>query len=213
MAAGESARATGAQVKDAFGDKKGMKGLVLTDTESGARRSPLLRERRLLRHVALLAQRGEARGCACQRARARAHRSAPRSCHGRTPRARAAAARPPPVHRLSARVLSSEAKPHFTSNLPDPVTRARAPGEERKLQVRGLFYGIGHMPNSGIVAGQVELDAAGYVKAPPPALALRVANPTVSLTLPYPTARRCQQALAACTRPPGPGHPGREWTP
>jgi len=79
--------------------------------------------------------------------------------------------------------------------------------------VRGLFYGIGHMPNSGIVAGQVELDAAGYVKAPPPALALRVANPTVSLTLPYPTARRCQQALAACTRPPGPGHPGREWTP
>ena len=24
------------QVKDAFGDKKGMKGLVLTDTESGA---------------------------------------------------------------------------------------------------------------------------------------------------------------------------------
>ncbi|KAK9822163.1 hypothetical protein WJX81_003005 [Elliptochloris bilobata] len=37
-------------------------------------------------------------------------------------------------------------------------------GEERKLQVRGLFYGIGHMPNSGIVAGQVDLDEKGYVK-------------------------------------------------
>jgi hypothetical protein len=29
--------------------------------------------------------------------------------------------------------------------------------------VRGLFYGIGHQPNSGFLAGQVELDAAGYV--------------------------------------------------
>ena len=29
--------------------------------------------------------------------------------------------------------------------------------------MRGLFYGIGHQPNSGILAGQVELDAAGYV--------------------------------------------------
>ena len=28
------------QVKDAFGDKKGMKGLALTDTESGARHTP-----------------------------------------------------------------------------------------------------------------------------------------------------------------------------
>ena len=44
---------------------------------------------------------------------------------------------------------------------------ARAAGEERKLQVRGLFYGIGHMPNSGIVAGQVDLDEKGYVKVPP----------------------------------------------
>ncbi len=40
VTAGKSARVAGAQVKDAFGDKKGMKGLVLTDTESGARPSP-----------------------------------------------------------------------------------------------------------------------------------------------------------------------------
>jgi thioredoxin reductase (NADPH) len=29
--------------------------------------------------------------------------------------------------------------------------------------VAGLFYGIGHQPNSKLVAGQVQLDEAGYV--------------------------------------------------
>lgn len=29
--------------------------------------------------------------------------------------------------------------------------------------MKGLFYGIGHKPNSQIVAGQIELDPAGYV--------------------------------------------------
>lgn len=38
-----------------------------------------------------------------------------------------------------------------------------ATGEKRDLPVRGLFYGIGHTPNSGILDGQVELDDAGYV--------------------------------------------------
>ncbi|KXZ55415.1 hypothetical protein GPECTOR_3g66 [Gonium pectorale] len=37
-------------------------------------------------------------------------------------------------------------------------------GEKRDLPVAGLFYGIGHTPNSKLVAGQVELDEAGYVK-------------------------------------------------
>ena len=36
-------------------------------------------------------------------------------------------------------------------------------GEGRKLPVRGLFYAVGHKPNSELLAGQVELDEAGYV--------------------------------------------------
>ncbi len=38
-----------------------------------------------------------------------------------------------------------------------------ATNETRELPVKGLFYGIGHQPNSGILGGQVELDAGGYV--------------------------------------------------
>jgi hypothetical protein len=37
-------------------------------------------------------------------------------------------------------------------------------GEKAELPVRGLFYGIGHQPNSKLIAGQVDLDEAGYVK-------------------------------------------------
>ncbi|KAF8070898.1 hypothetical protein HT031_000979 [Scenedesmus sp. PABB004] len=44
------------------------------------------------------------------------------------------------------------------------ATRDTSTGEAGLLEVRGLFYGIGHTPNSRLVAGQVELDDAGYVK-------------------------------------------------
>lgn len=37
-------------------------------------------------------------------------------------------------------------------------------GEKRQLPVKGLFYGIGHQPNSQLVDGQVDLDETGYVK-------------------------------------------------
>ncbi len=37
-------------------------------------------------------------------------------------------------------------------------------GEGSKLPVKGLFYGIGHQPNSQLVAGQIDLDDHGYVK-------------------------------------------------
>ena len=37
-------------------------------------------------------------------------------------------------------------------------------GEVRELAVKGLFYGIGHNPNSAFLEGQVETDAAGYIK-------------------------------------------------
>ncbi|XP_044467227.1 thioredoxin reductase NTRC [Mangifera indica] len=36
-------------------------------------------------------------------------------------------------------------------------------GEESVLEAKGLFYGIGHSPNSHLLEGQVELDSAGYV--------------------------------------------------
>ena len=40
--------------------------------------------------------------------------------------------------------------------------------------MRGLFYGIGHQPNSHIIEGQVELDDKGYVKVRQPFLFLHV---------------------------------------
>jgi thioredoxin reductase (NADPH) len=36
-------------------------------------------------------------------------------------------------------------------------------GEEAQLSCNGLFYAIGHTPNSSIVAGQVKMDPFGYV--------------------------------------------------
>ncbi|XP_010512906.1 PREDICTED: NADPH-dependent thioredoxin reductase 3-like [Camelina sativa] len=36
-------------------------------------------------------------------------------------------------------------------------------GEETELEAKGLFYGIGHSPNSQLLEGQVELDSSGYV--------------------------------------------------
>lgn len=35
--------------------------------------------------------------------------------------------------------------------------------EESVLEVKGLFYGIGHSPNSQLLEGQVDLDSTGYV--------------------------------------------------
>ena len=36
-------------------------------------------------------------------------------------------------------------------------------GEERRLDVTGLFVAIGHVPSSDILRGQLELDEQGYV--------------------------------------------------
>lgn len=43
------------------------------------------------------------------------------------------------------------------------LTRKTDTGEESVLEAKGLFYGIGHSPNSQLLEGQVELDSAGYV--------------------------------------------------
>lgn len=37
-------------------------------------------------------------------------------------------------------------------------------GEKSHMSVKGLFYGIGHRPNSDLLQGYVELDEKGYVK-------------------------------------------------
>lgn len=40
-------------------------------------------------------------------------------------------------------------------------------GEEKTIAVTGCFVAIGHKPNSDLVAGQLETDAAGYIKTLP----------------------------------------------
>jgi thioredoxin reductase (NADPH) len=63
---------------------------------------------------------------------------------------------------------------HFNTETLDVVSNSKGQMEglklrdvvknkERTLPVKGLFYGIGHKPNSSLLAGQVELDEAGYV--------------------------------------------------
>ena len=37
-------------------------------------------------------------------------------------------------------------------------------GEAREIEVTGLFYAIGHTPNTAIFNGQLDLDDAGYIK-------------------------------------------------
>lgn len=43
------------------------------------------------------------------------------------------------------------------------LTRRLDTGEESVIEARGLFYGIGHSPNSQLLEGQVELDSSGYI--------------------------------------------------
>jgi thioredoxin reductase (NADPH) len=40
-------------------------------------------------------------------------------------------------------------------------------GEESNLQVKGLFYAIGHKPNTSLFEGQLELDDVGYIVTKP----------------------------------------------
>ena len=42
----------------------------------------------------------------------------------------------------------------------------RATGEASELEVGGLFVAIGHDPNTAFLAGQIELEESGYIRAP-----------------------------------------------
>ncbi|ERN00277.1 hypothetical protein AMTRI_Chr01g108630 [Amborella trichopoda] len=63
---------------------------------------------------------------------------------------------------------------HFNTEAVDVVSNSKGQmsgillkktdtGEQSVLEVRGLFYGIGHSPSSQLLQGQVELDSSGYV--------------------------------------------------
>ncbi|NJK72276.1 MAG: FAD-dependent oxidoreductase, partial [Synechococcaceae cyanobacterium SM2_3_60] len=54
-------------------------------------------------------------------------------------------------------------------HLHDTVT-----GAEGKLAVQGLFFAIGHTPNTQLFAGQLALDAAGYLETDPRTLATSI---------------------------------------
>jgi len=55
--------------------------------------------------------------------------------------------------------------------LADTVT-----GETRRLPVEGVFIAIGHDPRSELVAGQVDVDAAGYVSVAEPSTATNLSG-------------------------------------
>ena len=49
-------------------------------------------------------------------------------------------------------------------------------GEEQNLEAGGLFYAIGHTPNTSLFQGQLELDETGYVITKPDSVATSVAG-------------------------------------
>jgi thioredoxin reductase (NADPH) len=52
---------------------------------------------------------------------------------------------------------------HGDGSLSGVTLRDTRTGDERELDISGLFVAIGHDPRSDLIAGQVDLDAQGYV--------------------------------------------------
>ncbi|KAG1371090.1 Thioredoxin reductase NTRC [Cocos nucifera] len=63
---------------------------------------------------------------------------------------------------------------HFNTEVVDAVSNNKGQmsgilvkrvdtGEDSILEVKGLFYGIGHTPNSRLLEGQIKLDSSGYI--------------------------------------------------
>jgi thioredoxin reductase (NADPH) len=78
-------------------------------------------------------------------------------------------------------------------------------GQTRQQAATGIFVAIGHVPRTQLVAGQVDLDAEGYIK---------VDSPTRSQTSPAssPAATPWTTATARPSPPRAPAAP-RPWTP
>ena len=58
---------------------------------------------------------------------------------------------------------SEVARIHGDKSLTGVTLRDTVTGEERDFPIAGLFIAIGHDPRSDLIAGQVDLDAEGYV--------------------------------------------------
>jgi len=56
------------------------------------------------------------------------------------------------------------------------VIKNNQTNEEMTLEAGGLFYGIGHTPNTGFLDGQIELDETGYVITKPGTTVTNVAG-------------------------------------
>jgi thioredoxin reductase (NADPH) len=50
----------------------------------------------------------------------------------------------------------------------------RQNGEIREIPAQGLFYAIGHSPNTGMFEGQIDLDPIGYIKPKPGSVATNI---------------------------------------
>ncbi len=70
---------------------------------------------------------------------------------------------------------STVAEIHGDAKVTGVRLRDTVTGEERDVDATGVFVAIGHVPRSELVAGQVELDEAGYIK---------VSHPTTQTNLP-----------------------------
>ena len=54
------------------------------------------------------------------------------------------------------------------------VESTKNPGEKKELEVAGLFFAIGHTPNTKFLDGQLELDEDGYIVTKPDSMATSV---------------------------------------
>ena len=67
-------------------------------------------------------------------------------------------------HSVATRVVGEEKERGLMTGL---AVRDVRTGEEEMVAANGLFYAVGHDPATGLVRGQVDTDAEGYVVTRP----------------------------------------------